>query len=44
MLCEWLREGIDDGDTFRRRFRWALVIQWLVTLGVVTVILLTYSP
>jgi len=44
MLREWFKEGIDDGDTFRQRFRWALVIQCLVTLGVVTTALLTYSP
>jgi hypothetical protein len=44
MLRRWFAEGIDDGNVFRRRVRWAMVIQWLLTLGAVVSILLTYSP
>jgi hypothetical protein len=37
----WFREGIDDGETFRRRVKCMLVVQWLAELGVVAAILLT---
>jgi hypothetical protein len=41
MFCRWFEEGIDDGGVFRRRFRWALAVQWLLQLVAVALILLT---
>jgi hypothetical protein len=41
MFRQWFNEGIEDRDEFRRRFRWALALQWLVESGVVLSILLT---
>jgi hypothetical protein len=41
VLRHWYEEGINDGETFRRRFQWALAAQWLLQLGVIVSILLT---
>jgi hypothetical protein len=41
MLRRWYEEGINDGEVFRRRFRWALAIQGLVQLGATALALLT---
>jgi hypothetical protein len=41
MLRRWYEEGIEDDEVFRRRFRWALAIQWSVQLGATALVLLT---
>jgi hypothetical protein len=45
MLRRWYREGIEDGDVFRRRGRWmaaTLLLGNIVTA--VAIVLTTYSP
>ena len=40
-MLRWFEEGINNGEVFRRRLRWALAIHWLGWLSVVALILLT---
>jgi len=41
VLRDWLKEAIEDSNTFRQRAKGAVAIQWVLQLGTIVLILLT---
>jgi hypothetical protein len=40
MLRQWYEDTVNDGTTFRRRFRWAMVALWLAEVATIVAVVI----